>query len=696
MAKPSHLAAPSAPSAFRTAASIASSPARLLILAAASCIALPSLAQSNTQTPRQPTAQTTGQPVAAREQAPVPPGKATLEQFLKVRAPGSPSFAPDGTLYVRDWPEGIWQLYRVEGDAAGPGVKTTQLTTYADGLSGYSLAPDGSRILLFHAVGGNENNQISVMDPKTGEITPAAADSKVQFRANQWFHDSSGFIFTGNLDSPRDFYIYSYDFKSGHQTRLLDKPGSWSASDVSLDKSRVLVSEYRSISDTSVYELDVASGALKDLGVTSSEGSTVAQSLVGYMPGEKSVLMTADIEDGMRKLYLKDLATGTTTKPIAEIDAYELDGASMNMERTLLAVVSNEDGYGTLRLYRLPSFEKVELPAIEKGVVSVTELKADRITWTLNNSQTPGVTYTWQVPERGNAQRGWADPRQVTFADTQNIDMAQFTLPELVKYKAADGLEVPAFLYLPPGYQKGTAIPFVANYHGGPEGQFRPTFSAPIQYLVAQGFGVIQPNVRGSTGYGRAFHMMDDYKNRWNSVRDGVDAAQWLVDNGYARPGRIATYGGSYGGFMSVATLVEDSIRVDEGKQPERLFGAGINVVGIVNMKTFLEQTSGYRQKLREVEYGPLSDPEFLESVSPINQIDKIQVPMLIAHGLNDPRVPVGEAMQLAVGLMNQGIEPQQLYFPDEGHGFAKLSNRMLFTTRMVDFLRTTIGTDAD
>lgn len=645
-------------------------------------VASSALAQGATGAARQPASG------AARAGGTEPLAQVSLERFMKIRAPGSPSFAPDGTMYVRDWPDGIWQLYRVKGEAAGPGVEMEKLTSYADGLSGYSLSPDGSRILLFHAVGGNENTQISVLDPATGAITPVADDPKVQFQANQWLHDSSGFIFRGNAESPRDFYLYRYDFATGTRTRLLDKPGSWSASDVTHDKGRVLVGEYRSISDTSIYELDVASGTLTDLGMATADGTTAAQALIGYMPGEKQALIGADVENGMRKLYLKDLATGEVTKPIPEIDAYEVDSAVVNMERTLLAVVTNEDGYGTLRLYRLPGFEKVELPPIEQGVVGVNELKGDRITWTLSNARTPGVAFTWTV--------GGSEPRQVTFADTQGIDLAQFTLPKLVKYRAQDGLEVPAFLYLPPTHVEGTRVPFIANFHGGPEGQWRPTFSAQTQYLLAQGFGIIQPNVRGSTGYGRAFHMMDDYKNRWKSVSDGVDAAKWLVENGYARSGRIATYGGSYGGFMSVATLVEDGMRVERGEQKERLFGAGVNVVGIVNMRTFLEQTSGYRQKLREVEYGPLSDPEFLASVSPINRIDTIHVPMLIAHGLNDPRVPVGEAMQLAVGLMRNGYEPEQLYFPDEGHGFAKLDNRLLFASRMAEFLRRTIGTDAD
>src|SRR5690606_1621838 len=147
-------------------------------------------------------------------------------------------------------------------------------------------------------------------------------------------------------------------------------------------------------------------------------------------------------------------------------------------------------------------------------------------------------------------------------------------------------------------------------------------------------------------------------------------------------PGRVAAYGGSYGGFMASAVIIEGS----------DVFGASINVVGIVNFITFLEQTKDYRRKLREAEYGPLSDPEFLASISPLNRIDEIKCPMLIAHGLNDPRVPVGEAMQLAVGLQKRGYDPELLFFPDEGHGFAKLENRLLFAKRMVKFLQRTIG----
>lgn len=624
-----------------------------------------------------------------------------IERFLKIRTPGAATIAPDGTLYVRDWPDGIFQLFRAEEGVARPGARTRRLTHFPDGLSGYSLSPDGTKILLLHAVGGNENTQISLLDPEfsggAGRIVPGVHNPKVQHALNFWLRDSRGFVYTANDASPNDFYVYRLDFSDdpfsgtpGTSTLLLGKPGAWGASDMSADGARLLVGQYRSASDSSFYELDAKSGELRDLTpAADTAGGTVAVEGVAYMPGETSVLYVSDAQEGRMRLFMLDLGTGEITRPISELDAFEIDGVQMNREKTLLSVTTNEDGFGVARVYRLPGFSRVELPPIDAGVASVTSLRDGRLVYTMSNARTPGLAFACDIPTSGEKA---GSVRQITFADDQGIDLAAFPLPGLVKYAGHDGVEIPAFLFLPPGYTQGTQVPFIVNYHGGPEGQHRPAFSAQIQYLLSEGFGVMQPNVRGSSGYGRAFLMMDDYTKRWDSVRDGVDAAAWLVAQGYATPGKIATYGGSYGGYMSVACLVEDQMRVERGEQGAALFGAGVNVVGIVNLRTFLEKTAGYRRKLREVEYGPLSDPEFLASVSGMTHIDKIRVPMFIAHGFNDPRVPVEEAMQLAVALKDRGHSPQVFIAPDEGHGFAKLDNRLYFASRMSAFLKSTIG----
>ncbi len=599
----------------------------------------------------------------------------TMEQFLKIRAPNSPELAPDGTLYVRDWPDGIQQLY-----CHAPGAKADapwkQLTTgkkFKDGIAGFSVSPDGKHVVISAAPGGNEQFQVYHLDPATGEITDLLVDPAVVFGFNHWLRDSSGFIFTANDVSPADFHIYRYDLKDGKRTKLLGKTGSWSLADITTDGSRGLVNETISASNSNAYELNCATGALTKLNVGPDQSVNNA---MAYLPDEKTVAIVSDVERGVTRLFTRTLPDGKPTKPLPDLDKFEIEGGTMNHERTLAAVSFNEGGYGSVRVVELPSFKTIDVPGLEKGVISPSGIEGQTLVWTLSNARTPGVTYSYEIGSEAKS------PTPITAAQTQGVDLQSFPLPELITYKSFDGLEIPAFIFTPPGFKKGTPIPFVVNFHGGPEGQSRPGFTALTQFLLSRGYGVMMPNVRGSTGYGRDFLMMDDYKKRWDSVKDGAEAARWLAKNGYAESGRIAAYGGSYGGFMSVATIIEGS----------DVFGASVDVVGIVNFKTFLEGTKDYRRKLREVEYGPLSDPEFLASISPLNRIDDIKCPMMIAHGLNDPRVPVGEAMQLAVGLQQRGYDPVLVFCPDEGHGFQKLSNRLLFSDRMVKFLDATIG----
>lgn len=640
-----------------------------------------------------------------------------IEKFMRIRVPGAVTLADDGTMYVRDWPDGVYQIYRVEAEAghapvAGPAATMTRLSNFKDGASSYSLSPDGKRLLISAAEGGNENDQIYQLLP--GEIPPASAGKdvstlvkpiltkpKVVHSLSAWLRNADGFVYTANDQSPEDFYIYTWVFSgptAGTSTRVLGEKGNWSCSDVTQDASRMLVAQFRSASDSSIYELNVATGKLSDItpkvaNDPTNPAGTVSIEPVGYLPGEQSILYVCDAEAGNMRLFMRDLSSGAVSKPIPALDGIEVESASINRERTFLTVTTNEAGYAVPHLYRLPGFEPVELPSIERGVV-YGGVRHDRFMYNVNNARTPGLSFAWDIPAKG--QKG-DQPRQLTMADEQGVHLATFPLPELIKYKSFDGLEISAFVYMPPGVKQGSPIPFVVNYHGGPEGQFRPYFDRVSQYLVSQGFGVIQPNVRGSVGYGRAFQMMDDYKKRWDSVRDGVAAAKYLVDRGLATPGKIATWGGSYGGFMAVACLVEDTEAAARENRPA-YFGAGIKMVGVVNLKTFLEQTSGYRRALREAEYGPLSDPDFLLSVSPLMRSDKIKVPMMLESGLNDPRVPVGEAMQLAIALQKRAVagepnvEPELLFFPDEGHGIAKLDNRLLYARRMSAFLKRTIG----
>lgn len=631
--------------------------------------------------------------------APAPSAAAetpSISQFLRIRTPGMPTLLPDGSLLQRDWPDGVFQLYRTTPRSPGATasyeagqVTRTKLTDFPDGVSRFSLSPDGKVCAIHHARGGNEYTRISLIDPMSpgiAEVKPVIGKEFVQASVNAWLRDGSGFFFSANDVSPTDFHVYRYDIASGTTTKVLSEAGSWGVSGVTQDGRRVLLTQYVSASDSRVFEMELATGHKRAITLAPKDG-TANCDVVGYMPGDRAVLMTSDMNEGISRLYLRDLRTGKVSEPLPSLSRFELDGAALNSSQDILVVSTNEDGYSVPHFYRVPGFKAIEGPRMERGVASGGDFRGSTLVWSLSNANNAGAAFATTFGASGPPVT-----RQLTWTDNAGLDLSRFRLPELVSYPAFDGRRIPAFVYLPHGHQKGQPIPFVVYFHGGPESQSRPGFNAALQYLVASGYGLMMPNVRGSTGYGREFQMLDNYKKRWDSVRDGVDAAEWLVREGYAAPGRIATYGGSYGGYMAVASIVEDQERVDAGTRKERLFGACVDVVGVVNLRTFLEKTADYRRKLREVEYGPLSDPEFLKSVSPLSRADKLNVPFFIAHGFNDPRVPVEEAMQLAVALKDRRLQPRVFIAPDEGHGFAKLDNRIYFNERMVQFLGETIG----
>jgi len=250
--------------------------------------------------------------------------------------------------------------------------------------------------------------------------------------------------------------------------------------------------------------------------------------------------------------------------------------------------------------------------------------------------------------------------------------------PELIHFKSFDGLEIPAFVYQPNTIRPGQKFPVIINIHGGPEEQFMPSLKTITQYFVYAGYIVVGPNVRGSAGYGKTYMNLDNVEKRMDSVKDIIALRDHLAKFPEVDLEKMVVMGGSYGGFMVLACLAFS---------PD-LWAAGIDTVGIANFVTFLENTAPYRRHLREAEYGSLEkDREFLESISPINSVEKIKAPLFIIHGANDPRVPLSEAEQISGKLKSLGRTVEMVVYSDEGHGLSKLKNRLDAYPKMVDFL---------
>ena len=345
-------------------------------------------------------------------------------------------------------------------------------------------------------------------------------------------------------------------------------------------------------------------------------------------------------------------------------DDWDVEDLDLSRDGRYLLANRNVEGYSDVMLLsgegrRMPD------PEIPEGIVGGFEFSPDsrRLAFTLVGPTRNPDVWVLDLPD--------GDVRQLTRSSTAGIPRSTFRRPHLVRYPTFDGREIPALFYEP----EDEKAPVVVNVHGGPESQSRPAFAPVTQYLLHRGYAVFFPNVRGSTGYGKAYTHLDDVELRMDSVRDLAHAAFWLREKGYER---IAVMGGSYGGFMVLAALTE---------YPE-LWSAGVDIVGIANLVTFLENTGSYRRALREAEYGSLeNDRDFLESISPIHKAHRIRAPLMVVHGKNDPRVPVGEAEQIVEKVRENGGTVEYLLYEDEGHGLAKLKNRLDAYPKIAAFL---------
>jgi len=333
-----------------------------------------------------------------------------------------------------------------------------------------------------------------------------------------------------------------------------------------------------------------------------------------------------------------------------------------------LLVSTNVDGFTDLAIYDPRSFqltEEVKLPG--NGVAAGSFSRDGRyLAYSFTSATEPGDAWVYDF-ETKNSVRLTESPNPVP--------NEEFVETEVHRFASFDGEVIPTFLYRP--RKADEKPPVVVVIHGGPEGQTPAVFSPLVQYLVHRGYAVAAPNVRGSTGYGKRYHHLDDVRKRLDSVKDLAALHSWLGEAGCDQE-RAALYGGSYGGYMVLAGLVF---------QPE-LWAAGVDVVGISSLVTFLENTSAWRRRFREREYGFLdTDRDFLIEASPITHIDNIKAPLFIIHGRNDPRVPVSEAEQIHEVLTAKGLVTELLIYDDEGHGLAKLKNRLDAYPRAIDFL---------
>jgi dipeptidyl aminopeptidase/acylaminoacyl peptidase len=591
-----------------------------------------------------------------------------IATFLNIGGCGPSGCSWDGKdVYFTSSMSGSSQVYRLTDDGW-----PYQLTAFEDGAEFFHLSYGGGLAVVGASVGGDENAQLYLMDTKTGRLVKLTDQPKVQFGSVTWTRDDKAIYFRCNEENGKDFFIYKMNLADAKYAKVFGDTagvrGSNAIADLSVDGTKMIVANYTSNVNNDLYLVDLASG--KSTLLTPHKGDVLYDG-VNLLPDNQTIWLTCnDNPEGMSQLatlkveklkieWVKDGWLG---------GKWEVGGMGFSRDFKYQFATVNEDGYSRLHIRDFASKKELPNPPLEGQYGYGGCDQNGRFILSLSSPTRAPDVWKW-TPATGN----WGP---LTHAFYAGIDRKLFTEPKLIRYKSFDGLEIPAFLYLPPNYQEGQPIPFIVDAHGGPEGQFQPDFIRNFQYMMLNGYGILAPNPRGSSGYGRTFMALDNYKKRKDSLKDYKAAVDWLVANKYTAPGMIGIRGGSYGGYVVLGMITE---------YPD-LFNAAIDIVGISNFKTFLKNTASYRRAIREAEYGPLSDSTFLDQISPIYKANLIKTPLMVVHGANDPRVPVGEARQILAAVANNGVFTDSLIFADEGHGSGKRVNTIKEYRKHVEF----------
>jgi len=550
-----------------------------------------------------------------------------------------------------------------------------QLTFFPDRVGGSSWPRHSADYIVFTKDrGGDEFGQIHRLDVATGAISMLSPGGRSQNGLGPWSQQGDRMAFSSTRRNGTDRDIYVMDPRDAASTRLVleVKGGGWGAADWSPDDTKLAVFEYISVNESYIWIVDVATGA-KTL-ATPKGTEQVAYGGAAFSADGKGLYVTTDKESEFQRLAHLDLATGKHSYLTSQIP-WDVDSFELSPDGKTIAFVTNEEGLSVLRLLDTASGKEEPAPKLPVGLVFGLEWHNNGrdLGLVLNSARSPSDVYSIDAAT-GKLER-WTE------SETGGLNAASFSEAELVRWKSFDGKTISGFLYKPNPRFTGPR-PVIVNIHGGPEGQSQPGFLGRGNfYLDELGVAVIFPNVRGSTGFGKSFVKLDNGVLREDSVKDIGALIDWIPTRKDLDATRVMVTGGSYGGYMTLAVATHYDAKIR----------CSLDVVGISNFVTFLQNTEAYRRDLRRVEYGDERDPamkEHLLKISPANNAHMIKKPLFVVQGKNDPRVPYTESEQMVGTVKKNGGPVWYLLANDEGHGFAKKKNQDFQFYATIAFVR--------
>lgn len=600
--------------------------------------------------------------------------KEELSKFQNVRSAAFRGFSnTENGVFISTRFGNVSQLHYV----GSPGAARTQITYFQEPIGSTSIHPTGSSIAFTMDKGGTENAQIYLLDPNSAAskmLTDGASRNGGPLWSNAG--DQLAFQSTKRNGRSNDVWVMSSDDPQNSELILESPDGTWwGAADWSEDDQRVLIQNYISVSNSKVYIVDLKTK--KKTLVLGEKDLASVNSALAFDGKDDGIFFITDKYGLFNQLAYHDLETQDVTVISNDIP-WDVDGFAISEDGNRAAFVVNENGYSSVYLLNPKSLKSRKVKAMPIGTIGGLQFSKDNknLGLTLNTFQSPSDTY---LLELSRSPLGYGKLIRWTFSEVGGLDTTKFVEPELIDYESFDGRKIPAFVY---ANKSDEPQPVIISIHGGPEGQSRPRFSSTYQLWASSlNAAIITPNVRGSDGYGKEYLSLDNGYKREDSVKDIGALLDWIETQPHLDSERVAVYGGSYGGYMVLASAVHYSNRLK----------AAIDVVGISNFVTFLKNTKDYRRDLRRVEYGDERDPDmeaFLQRISPNNNVDRINVPMFVVQGENDPRVPVTEAEQVVQSLRDNGKMVWYMNALNEGHGYRKKENRDIYQQAVIVFLK--------
>jgi len=594
---------------------------------------------------------------------------ADIARYILASGASGAQLSPDGKTIAFAWRiTGAPQLWTV----AASGGQPRQLT-FGNGITSFEWAPDSKAILYEADNNGNEQPSFNLITLEGWFEQELLAAREGAFRIFGGFlADGQSLLFASPERNGDDFDVYLAT-PEGPPTIIAEgKLGTYVRS-VSPDGSSAIVTEGLGEDSDKLMLLDVrgrklATLAAPEVRANHSDGG------FAWTPDSKGFYFASNEGREFAALSFHDIATGVTS--IVQEAPFDITNVSLcGAGGKWLAWTTNEDGFFKLHLQERASKKMLPVPALPEGTL--------RLSCGTGSANLAVVADGWRTAgDISVIDLATAKTTQVFSGNLAGLDPDLLVKPVSIRMKARDGVELQGLLYMPDANSiKGNGKPPVLfDVHGGPTGQSMANFDGVAQYYADRGIAVFQPNVRGSTGFGRTYTTLDDQRKRLDSVRDLVDMLAFLKTDGRVDADRAAVMGGSYGGYMVNAVA---------GAFPDA-FDAGVSLFGVGNWVSALEIASPQLRASDKIEYGDIALEEwktFYSENSPVNTADKIKIPMLYSHGVMDPRIDISETEVMVTALRKAGIEAVFVRIPDEGHGWRKLSNRLFYYRQEAAFL---------